>query len=405
MGIKGGEWQFVTIPQLKALMGPNFSTAARVYACGLIHSVGQTNKRLDRKGYSDKFALKHPDRAKTWMTPNRGRLATRIAQGKVVPLRPIDIKRELNELDPAKTLTSAAVRKTLRGLERQGLSRAGGRPVHGERSLFFYARPLASRRNGAAGPELVDGVKFDPIKPASVSDQQTYAILSFRKVFVKSSLNLYRRIFGDGVNLDPIRPEIDRLFNGVKDALIRLADGVEKGRAYKEDSSSSSDSSDLKEREVCLSGSPDNTGRPSLANEKAEELCAMLVGRLSTRLRDQVPGGKLLDDILAALAPASLADLSRRIDQRIDSIKSYGMVLKLARDAALLARTPKTETSGQSPKRDEGAKEAYRQKLRSEMDAQKKARKSARQEWEEAQERSAKKEDAKRDGGKAAAGA
>jgi len=106
---------------------------------------------------------------------------------------------------------------------------------------------------------------------------------------------------------------------------------------------------DLKKREVCLP--VPQTDRPSslLSNQKTEELRAMLIRWLGAKLPDEVPGLKLLDEILAALEPASLSDLTRRIQKRQNSITSYGMVLGLARDCAVAARTPKTETSEPKP--------------------------------------------------------
>ena len=364
MGIKAGEWGSITLPQLRAMMRPDSETTTRVYACGLWHSVGQTNKRLvDGKGnarsYSDAFALKHPERVKNWMTPNRGRLAVKFVCGRdgkwqPVPLQPIDIVRELNELDIHKTLTKGTVRRALRELETQGKCRAGGRPVHGERLLLFYARPLAGR-TGISRPELVEepcksdreepcnpsphGCKSDPIAPVSSSERQTCAIVSFRKVFVKSSLDLCRRTVGDGVNLDPMRPEIDRIFEGVKNTLIQLADGIKNGAAYKEDSSIST-SSDLKEREACLPAPPDKAaGRPSsLLNEKRKEVKTFLIKKLGNKVWG-VPGNKVVDDTIANLGDASLEDLGMIIDERYADIEGYGLVPELARDAAERAST------------------------------------------------------------------
>jgi hypothetical protein len=268
--------------------------------------------------------------------------------------------------------------------------------VHGERRLFFYARPLASGRTGTTGPEsiepLIDGVKFDPIEPVSPSDQQTYAILSFQKVFVKRSLNLCRRIFGDGVNLDPIQPEIDRLFDEVKNALIRLADGVKNGAAYKEDSSISSEppsserSSDFKEREACLPASPvQAAGRPlSLVDEKTENLRKSLLKRMGKILPNTVPGDPCLQETLSALGDLGIEHLEAVIDAKIAAgaeIRSYGLIPKLARDAAKLASMPKTESGQKATKPDRNAD------LFAQARALDNRLKSPRQEYDEEQER------------------
>lgn len=73
------------------------------------------------------------------------------------------------------------------------------------------------------------------------------------------------------------------------------------------------------------------------SKDKREELKALLLRWLGKKLAPQFPGPKLLDEILITLGTATLADLAQRIQQRLDKITAYGMVIGLARDCAKIA--------------------------------------------------------------------
>ena len=82
----------------------------------------------------------------------------------------------------------------------------------------------------------------------------------------------------------------------------------------------------------------ETTGPDSLLMERTEALRELLLRWLGAKLSPDIPGPIALHGILAALGDADFALLTQRIQARMSSITSYGMVINLARDAAKLAR-------------------------------------------------------------------
>ncbi|MCC7497310.1 MAG: hypothetical protein IT160_07020 [Bryobacterales bacterium] len=115
-GVRAGEWQFITVDQLRFLMRPsNPDPTTRVWACGMLHSVGQRN-----------------------------RLAVKEAPAGKTPLSPADIVQELNALDPIGRMTKQTVRRELVELEQRGAVRRSGRHRNNVR-LYFYLKPLTAK--------------------------------------------------------------------------------------------------------------------------------------------------------------------------------------------------------------------------------------------------------------------
>jgi hypothetical protein len=171
-GVRAGNWQFITVDQLKFLMRPDQPEIVRVWACGMLHINGP--RRKDRR---------HP------------RLAMMInARGELVPLTPAKIVSELNEMDPLGRMSKQNVRRTLLNLERTGAARIAGKKSRGNRLLFFYNRPLPSRHI-ATEPQILEAeqraqeVKSDYFSSASNSNKNDLPETNFsnlRGVVVKA---------------------------------------------------------------------------------------------------------------------------------------------------------------------------------------------------------------------------
>jgi hypothetical protein len=218
MGVRAGEWQFMTVPQIEFLMRPNHDPTLRVWACGMLHSIGQ-----------------------------RGRIAVTIEKGKRVPLTPGHIVVELNAFDPIGRMTRQSVRRELLELERQGAARQEGKKVKGGRRLYFYAKPLKSR-TVAPEPEIVVWPDYKESTSCSKQDHLDNIIFSqVRKTLAKTFLRGLRSEIGTADEKIVVQPDykklvdetIDEVENVVRAAYNRLRIVVCSDPAYKEDSSSS----------------------------------------------------------------------------------------------------------------------------------------------------------------------
>ncbi len=227
MGVRAGEWQFITTAQLQFLMRPQHDRTVRVWACGMLHSIGQ-----------------------------RSRLAVKILpDGRRAPLSPSDIVAELNALDPIGRIDKQAVRMELRELEKQGAARQVGRLRNNVR-LFFYAKPLRTRTLRPQ-PELVEAqshtpcvenlvVKSDYQIPASASKESHLFFDQFsatRAALVKDFRRALRAELGAEADLVvksdyqiAEQQAVEAVLLVVKSNYQRLHLVVRSGRAYKEDS-------------------------------------------------------------------------------------------------------------------------------------------------------------------------
>ena len=166
LGIRAGEWQFITVPQLQFLMRPEQDQTTRVWACGMLHSIGQRSRLAVKIG------------------PNKNR----------VPLTPTNIVNELNAFDPIARLTVQNLRRSMEKLEGLGAARRAGR-TKGNVRLFFYARPR--KRNFIVGADYKG--QRSPLFSSGYSD---VIILHIQGTLVKSFRNAIRK------NLQLLAPEI-----------------------------------------------------------------------------------------------------------------------------------------------------------------------------------------------------
>ncbi|MCZ2079020.1 MAG: hypothetical protein LC130_28980 [Bryobacterales bacterium] len=141
-GIRAGHWQFITSEQLQWLMRPEQEFRVRVWACGMLHSIGQKRR----------LAVK-------WINLNGKQTA--------VPLSPADITAELNALDTIGRACRQHVRRALADLEAQGAVRRVGE-LRDKIRLYFYLRPLTQKRVRREEPENGFQVaKFGYLTPLS----------------------------------------------------------------------------------------------------------------------------------------------------------------------------------------------------------------------------------------------
>lgn len=221
-GIRAGEWQFITVPQLRWLMRPDQNSTVRVWACLMLHCQrGKTNH-------------------------DRRRLAVKMdTSGRWVPLLPSDILEELNALDgfPPR-LDRHVIRKQLRELQRMGVLRRHGR-FRKNVMLFLYLRPLSEK---AVEPDL--GVNPDPQIPQVPNKSVACGHISFSHIrgAVVKAFNKCLRMDLDatghlGVSPD-LQKQVDQIIEeavlGVQAAYEKALLGVCPAALYKEDSMSSS---------------------------------------------------------------------------------------------------------------------------------------------------------------------
>lgn len=153
-GIRAGCWQFITTEQLRFLMRPDQDFQVRVWACGMLHSVGK-----------------------------KTRLAVKWVNGKPapVPLSPTDIVAELNALDTIGAATKQHVRRAIADLESQGACWRVGTLRNNVR-LYFYLRPLTAK---AVKPELEP---IDSLKNKGLAD--LVAKFGYQKLVEETAENL-----------------------------------------------------------------------------------------------------------------------------------------------------------------------------------------------------------------------
>ncbi|HEU0139433.1 MAG TPA: hypothetical protein VFQ79_06980 [Bryobacteraceae bacterium] len=131
-GIRAGRWQFITSEQLRFLMRPDQDFQVRVWACGMLHSVGQQRR----------LAVK-------WVN---GKPAT-------VPLSPGDIVAELNALDMIGCATKQNVRRAIADLEAQGAARRVGRHRNNVRPELLHERNRREWESWLADPDTSEDDK------------------------------------------------------------------------------------------------------------------------------------------------------------------------------------------------------------------------------------------------------
>lgn len=147
-GIGEKQWQFITVPQLHWLRRPCQEVKIQVWSLGMEAATGQ-----------------------------RSRLAVKMdANRKLVPLTIKDIADQLG-------LLVRNVSRAIRELEQEGAARRGKGPY--DRLLFFYLRPLKSRK---LPTETDDGqvLRSEYLTPATDSNSSHLRIQSLRGQIVKT---------------------------------------------------------------------------------------------------------------------------------------------------------------------------------------------------------------------------
>ncbi len=219
LGVRAGEWQFITVPQLQFLMRPEQrDPTARIWACGMLHAIGQ-----------------------------RQRLAVKTDKhGKVVPLQPADIASELNQFDALGRMSRQSVYREILELERLGAARKIGKEDgNGQIRLFFYAKPLRPRSNNrvAKSQSVVWPDYATSVNGTNNNHLRDAVIVPVRRALVKTLMRALREDLAD--QDDPVVPPdyaelieetLQPVLAVVQAAYERLRSVVCPASTYKEDS-------------------------------------------------------------------------------------------------------------------------------------------------------------------------
>jgi len=306
MRIHAGQWQFITVPQLKFLMRPHQDPSVRVWACGMLHSIGQRQR----------LAVKRVN--------SNGKTVS-------VPLAPSDILAELNAFDVLGRMDKQSVRRSLSELERHGAARRSGTHRNNVR-LFFYAKPLKSR---SIPLETDLGIKPDYQISTSDSKDASYEvnqIYTIRKSLVKSFLRSIRETLAGRTDL-VVQPdyqklvdeELDEVMKVVSSAYQKLLLAVCSAPHYKECSISS-----IKSKQA---GSPDAPlpACPTPDESRIEELKAGLFPLFPGLLKQD-----FLLKINTKLKGVPVAGYNARVAARWKKAQfQSGLLLNLAEEEAL----------------------------------------------------------------------
>jgi hypothetical protein len=325
MGIRSGQWQFITTDQLTGLMRPGIECKVRVWACGMLHSIG------------------HRRRVATIFEPDKktGKLIERA-------LRPQDIVEKLRALESVPGTDKSMVRKAIAELHEAGLCRPMGKDadgvyrISGKRVRFgvaiaFYARPR--RRSDA-----IWGSNLTP-KCSEVESNQTDADDPFAHIehsVVKSLRAGLRAVPDLGVKFDPqiFQEELaaaeDLVRLVVKSASQNLVLGVRSAALYKEVSMFLSNRDSTAQQSVSQSEISQRTApakTDGLTPEQAEPIRQAIPVWLLEALQENPSEGLLLQ-IHRTLQGAPPELLTERIKLRRKKITSLGMLIPLAADVA-----------------------------------------------------------------------
>jgi hypothetical protein len=309
-GVRAGEWQFITVPQLEWLMRPDQDQTVRVWACGMLHAIGQ-----------------------------RGRMAVKVRGGKLEPLTPADIVAELNARDPLGEMTRQNCRRALAELERAGASRRVGR-TRNRIKLFFYTRPLQSKtipEDDDPGIVVKSDYKLSTTdtKESDLLDEQ---ISHIQSAIVKTFMRALRSALAAGPDAGPekvvrsdykriVEESLSEVMEVAKSAYKKLLLVVRSDYRYKEDSIYSSNGSGRQ------AGKPTATLSSRACLPADTDIQAAIPEELCRQLHD-TPGPALLAQIRASLDGAPLAHFTARIRARLKHIASLGVLPALAGDVA-----------------------------------------------------------------------